>query len=170
MSDSLWLHGLELTNLLCPWNSPGKNTGVDCYSLLQGIFPTLGSNPGLLHCRQILYHLSHRGGPKMYYFKVSFALTYFHVSKDSIDKEILDIYCFLVLLSIKQSLKWSEVKSLGYVRLFVTPWAVAYQASLSMGLSRQEYWSRLPFPSPGDLPNLGIPTQSKIKTIKKNQT
>ena len=41
--------------LLCPWNSPGKNPGVGCHSLFQGIFPTLGSNPGLLHCRQILY-------------------------------------------------------------------------------------------------------------------
>ena len=42
------------------------------------------------------------------------------------------------------------------VRLFVTPWTVAYQASPSMGFSRQEYWSGLPFPSPGDLPNPGI--------------
>ena len=41
-----------------------------------------------------------------------------------------------------------------------TPWAVAHQASLSMGFSRQEYWSRLPFPSPGDLPNLGIEPES----------
>ena len=46
---------------LCPWNSPGKNTGVGCHSLLQGIFPTQGLNLGLLHCRQILYHLSHLG-------------------------------------------------------------------------------------------------------------
>jgi len=49
---------------LCPWNSPGKNTGVSSHSLLQGIFPTQGSNPRLLHCRQILYHLSHQGSPK----------------------------------------------------------------------------------------------------------
>ena len=42
-----------------PWDSPGKNTGVDCHSLLQRIFPTQGLNPGLLHCRQILYHLSY---------------------------------------------------------------------------------------------------------------
>ena len=41
----------------------GKNAGVGCHSLLQGIFPTLRSNPGLLHCRQILYHLSHQGSP-----------------------------------------------------------------------------------------------------------
>ena len=44
-------------------DSPGKNTGVGCYALLQGIFPTQGSNPGLLHCRQILYCLSHQGSP-----------------------------------------------------------------------------------------------------------
>ena len=47
--------------MVCPWNSLGKNTGMDCHSLLQGIFPTQGSNPGLLHCRQILYHLRHYG-------------------------------------------------------------------------------------------------------------
>ena len=44
-----------------------------------------------------------------------------------------------------------KVKSLSRVRLFATPWTVAYQASLSMGFSRQEYWSGLPFPSPRDL-------------------
>ena len=44
-------------------DSPGKRTGVDCHSLLQGIFPTQGSNPGLLHTRQILYQLSYEGSP-----------------------------------------------------------------------------------------------------------
>ena len=48
------------------------------------------------------------------------------------------------------------VKSLSRVRLFATPWTVALQAPLSMGFFRQEYWSGLPFPSPGDLPNPGI--------------
>ena len=48
-------------------DSPGKNTGVDCHALLQRIFPTQGSNPGLLHCRQILYHLSYQGSPKKAY-------------------------------------------------------------------------------------------------------
>ena len=47
-------------------------------------------------------------------------------------------------------------KSLSHVQLFVTPWTVAYQALPSMGFSRQEYWSGLPFPSPGDLPDPGI--------------
>ena len=50
----------------------------------------------------------------------------------------------------------SEVKLLSRVQLFATPWTVAYQASLSMGFSRQEYWSGLPFPSPLDLPDPGI--------------
>ena len=49
-----------------------------------------------------------------------------------------------------------KMKLLSRVRLFATPWTVAYQASPSMGFSRQEYWSGLPFPSPGDLPNPGI--------------
>ena len=46
-----------------------------------------------------------------------------------------------------------KVKSLSHVRLFVTPWTVVYQVLPSMGFSRQEYWSGLPFPSPGDLPD-----------------
>ena len=61
MSDSLRPHGLWPTRLLCPWDSPGKSTGVGCHYLLQGIFPTQGSNPGLPHCRQMLYRLSHQG-------------------------------------------------------------------------------------------------------------
>ena len=51
MSDSLWLYS--------PWNSPGQNTGVGSLSLLQGIFPTQGSNPGFPFCRWILYQLYH---------------------------------------------------------------------------------------------------------------
>ena len=67
MSDSLRPYGLYID----PWtilriplrNSPGQNTGVGTLSLLQGIVPTQGSNPGLLHCRQILYQRSHKGSP-----------------------------------------------------------------------------------------------------------
>ena len=55
VSDSLWPHGLYSS-----WNSPGQNTGVGSLSLLQGIFPTQGLNPGLLCCWQILYQLSHQ--------------------------------------------------------------------------------------------------------------
>ena len=51
------------TRLLYLWDSPGKNAGVGCHFLLQGIFLTQGSNLGLLHCWQILYYLSHQGNP-----------------------------------------------------------------------------------------------------------
>ena len=55
VSDSLWP----------PWNSPGQITGVGSLSLLQGIFPTQGSNPGLSHCRRILHQLSYKGSPRI---------------------------------------------------------------------------------------------------------
>ena len=60
VSDSLWPHGLYTS-----WNSPGQNIGVGSLSLLQGIFPTQGSNPGLPHCRLILHQLSHEGSPRI---------------------------------------------------------------------------------------------------------
>ena len=59
VSDSLQPHGLY-----SPWNSPGQNTRIGSCSLLQGIFPTQGLNPGFPHCRWILYQLSHKGSPK----------------------------------------------------------------------------------------------------------
>ena len=61
LSNSLQPHGLSPTRLLHPWDFPGKNTGVGCHFLLQGSFLIQGSNPGLPHCRQMLYHLSHQG-------------------------------------------------------------------------------------------------------------
>ena len=71
MSDSLWPHGLY-----SPWNSPGQNTGMGSLSLLQGIFPTQGSNPGLLHCRQIFYHLRHQGSPRILEPSVQYSMSY----------------------------------------------------------------------------------------------
>ena len=58
--NSLQPHGLYSL-----WNSPGQNTGVGSVCLLQGIFPDQGSNPGLPHCRWILYQLSHKGSPRI---------------------------------------------------------------------------------------------------------
>ena len=60
MSSSLQPHGQHPVRLLCPWNSPGKNTGVGFHFLLQGIFLTQGLNPGFLHGRQILFYPSHQ--------------------------------------------------------------------------------------------------------------
>ena len=62
---------------------------------------------------------------------------------------------FLLLISVSV-----KVKLLSHVRLFETPWTTAYQVPPSVGFSRQEYWSGLPFPSPGDLPNPGIEPRS----------
>ena len=60
VSNSLRPHGLY-----SPWNSPGQNTGMGSLSLLQGIFPIQGLNPGLMHCRRIFYQLSHKGSPRI---------------------------------------------------------------------------------------------------------
>ena len=57
-------HGLQPARLLCPWDFPGKNTGVGCHFLLQGIFLTQGSNPHLLHWQADSVVLSHQGNPK----------------------------------------------------------------------------------------------------------
>ena len=63
MSDSLRSHVLQPLRFLCPWNPPGKNTGMGSHALLQGIFLTQGLNLDLLHCKQILYRLGHQGRP-----------------------------------------------------------------------------------------------------------
>ena len=64
VSDSLQPCGLQPARLLCLWKFPGKNTGVGCHFLLQGIFPTQGLNLGLLHCRWTLDQLSHQEDPR----------------------------------------------------------------------------------------------------------
>ena len=65
MPNSQRPHGLQPTRLLHPWDFPGKSAGVGCHCLLQGIFPTQELNPGPPHCRQMLYHLSHQGSPRI---------------------------------------------------------------------------------------------------------
>ena len=80
--------------------------------------------------------------------------------------KIFTLFCILLRKSNKNNnipikkKKVSKVKLLSPVWLFATPWTVAYQAPLSMEFSRQEYWSGLPFPSPGDLPDPGIEPRS----------
>ena len=68
VSDSLWPH-----ELYSAWNSPGQSTGVGSLSLLQGIFLTWESNPGLLHCRRILYQLNHTREAKRYFIQAYFS-------------------------------------------------------------------------------------------------
>ena len=64
-SHSVMLNSLRIHGFYSPSNSPGQNTGTGSLFLLQGIFPTQGSNPGFPHCRQILYQLSHKGSPRI---------------------------------------------------------------------------------------------------------
>ena len=94
MSNSLQPHGLY-----SPGNSLGQNTGMGGLSLLQWIFPTQGSNQGLLHCRQILYQLSYQGSlfrftPINYYFRFKitsiFQMLFYLYSKLSLIKARID--------------------------------------------------------------------------------
>ena len=128
--------------LLCPWNSLGKNTGVGSHFLLQGIFSTQGLNLDLLHCRPILYHLSHQGSPiysKGSLSNLSFQWAIGNVHHNS--ERPRSLYS-----PSTPSLK-VKVKSLSRLRLFATPWTAAHQARPSTGFSKQEYWSGVPPPS-----------------------
>ena len=64
-SHSVVSHSCDPHGLYSPWNSPGQNTAVSSLSLLQKIFQTQESNPGLSHCRRICYQLSHKGSPRI---------------------------------------------------------------------------------------------------------
>ena len=169
-------------------DSPGQNTGVGCHSLLQGIFPTQGLNLGLLPCRQILYHLSHQGSP-LQIPNPSLIMRRKHQTNPDLGKfynksdlESLKLSRSSKIKNIKQTvtakggsrrnddsvqcvkldrvLEQKKDIRLKLGQLFATPWTAACQAPLSMGFSRQQYWSGLPFPSPGDLPNPGIKPRS----------
>jgi len=108
---------------------------VGCHFLLQGIFPTQESNPGLLPSRQILYQLSYEGIPGV------------------------SVTPLKVKVKVTQSCP-----------TLVTSWTVAHQTLLSMGFSRQEHWSGLPFPSQGDLPDPRIEPDSPALQADSLQT
>ena len=93
MSDSLRPPGLY-----SPWNSPGQDTGVGSLSLLQGLFPTQGSNPGLPHCREILYQLSYQGSPEK--VKEAYNLITIKSKKDLKMSKILAIYVSQCQMSV----------------------------------------------------------------------
>ena len=138
---------------------------MGCHFLLQRIFWTQELSPGLLHYRQILYQLSYEGSPsdctgKSKFFPASNLLLFLNRNSQS-----------LLILRWNRSDgggrgdflgpgRKKEMKSLSRIRLFATPWTVAYQAPPSVGFFRQEYWSGLPFPSPEDLPDPEIDSGS----------
>ena len=98
MSDSLPPHRLWPTRLLCPWDFPGKNTRVGCHFLLQGIFPTQGSNPGLLHCRQMLYPLSHQGSLSLWKWSSNYFYPHSFLGKGISSSHWLLILCWLPIV------------------------------------------------------------------------
>ena len=98
----VWLFATPQTILhLCPQNLPGKNTGVGCHFNLQEIFPTQGLNPGLLHCRQMLYCLSHQGSPIMLsHLNISsFKMKFFWLLKYSSFPEIMILVLSIIAFS-----------------------------------------------------------------------
>ena len=126
----------------------GQNTVGGSHSLLQGIFPTQGSNPGLLHCRQILYQLSHQGSPRILEWVVypfsressrpSNQTAVFWIVGNSSPAEVLGKP---LIRPLPIEYAYVCAQSFSRVWLFETPWTVVCQASLSMAFSRQECWS-----------------------------
>ena len=135
MSDSLLPHGLH-----SPWNSPGQNPAVGSSSLLQGIFPTQGWNPGLPHCRQFLYQLSHERSLRILEW-----VAYPFSSGSSQPKNWTWVSCiadrFFTNWAIREFIRHFKIKScqkinytyvcvcaklLSHVWLFVTPWTIAH--------------------------------------------
>ena len=81
VSDPWQCYGLQPARLLCPWDPPGKNTGVDCHFLLQGIFPTQAWNPHLLHWQVDSLPLRHLGSPASAVFNlIKLSVTFLHFS------------------------------------------------------------------------------------------
>ena len=146
VSGSLRPYGLKPARLLCPWESPGKNIRVGGHALLQGIFPTQSPKSSALQANSWL--LSHWGSPlfNTYMFHICILYMLF-------DTNIYYVYFKAESVAVDVLLSLS---SLSCVWLFVTPWTLVCQVPLSMGFPRWEYWSGLPFPSPGNLPILGI--------------
>ena len=159
MSDSFRPHGLLPATRLCPWDSPGKDTGVGCHFLLQGIFLTQGLNPRLLR----LLHWQAGSLPlvppgtqlaaaaaKSLQSCPTLCNPRDGSPSGSLVPGILQART-LEWVAISFSNAWKgkvKVKSLSRVRLLATPWTAAHQAPPSMGFSRQEYWSGVPLPSP----------------------
>ena len=150
-SDSVRPNGLSPAKPFCPWDSPGRNTGVSCCALLQGIFPTRGSNLGL-SCLLCLYHQCHLGSLLLYsvscwisllfglicYFWLCFyysILSNLWLSPWVLSKILSWIHLYSVN-TVYSLYGFSSVQLLSRVRLFATPRIAARQASLSITNSR----------------------------------
>ena len=109
VSNSLWPHG---HGLYSPWNSLGQNTGVGSHSLLQGIFPIQGSNPGLPHCGQILYQLSHKGSPRILEW-----VAYLFCSRSSLPSNRTGVSCIAGRFFTNWAMREALTKYLRYQKI-----------------------------------------------------
>ena len=159
-------HRQQPTRLPCPWDSPGKNAGVGCHFLFQcmkvkseskvaQLSPT-PSDP--MDCRptRLLRPWDFPGKSTGTGCHCLLQLNAMERAKKRKEIESQRLRSIFRLLRLDYGCVWA----LSHAQLFVTAWTVALQASLSMGFSRWEYWSRLSFPSPGDLPDSGIKPES----------
>ena len=147
MSHSLLPHGLEPTRLLCPWNFPGKNTGVGLPLPTSGDLPNPGIKPTSLASPVWAGGFSTTappGKPLQYSWIISTTSGLSDVWRFG-GITMWNLLSLVLFHMVKVKVK---VKSLSRVWLFATLWTVAHQAPPSMGFSRQEHWSGLPFPSP----------------------
>ena len=108
VSDSLWPYGVKPTRLLCPWVFPGKNTEVGCHFLLQGIFPTQGSNSVLPHCGQNLHRLSYERILSWYYYLIYLQPT-----------------CDISIKSKRKCLQSYKFSFISYISLYLNYWLIA---------------------------------------------
>ena len=142
VSDFLWPNGLY-----SPWNSLGQDTGLGSLSLLKGILPTQGLNPGLLHCRRIIYQLSHKGSPRIlewvaYPFSSRSSWPRNQTGFSCIADGILTNWATREEQSAGPGDRWSyhfqfsSLQLLSHVRFFAIPWTAACQASLSITSSQ----------------------------------
>ena len=133
---------------------------MGCHFLLQGIFPTQGSNLHLLHWQVNSLPLSHREAQWM--FLVSQILTpHLHLPRRSKIPHLIDFNLGHVTYFGQQCERmWHKplciISQFSHIQLFATLWTMTHQAPLSMGFSRQKYWSGLLFPTPEDLPDTRI--------------
>ena len=143
VSNSLWSHGLY-----SPWDSPGQNTRVGSHSLLWGIFPSQRSNPGLPHCRQILYQLSHNGSPRILQW-VAFRFS----SRSSQPRNRTEVSCIAgrsftmcnLYLNLKKFHWWAQwMTSLGFLSLL--PPTTFFYLSSTQDHQARLHVSKIPSP------------------------
>ena len=150
VSDSLQPHGLY-----SPWNSPGQNTEEGSLSLLQGISPTQGLNPGLPHCRWIFYQLSHQGSPRIpewvaYPFSSGSSRSRNQIGVSCIAgrfftnwaiRELKDIFKNLYIFSIKIKVFLKQNKNISQRSQFSEIWTLAVHAdSVPQIVKRKDIW------------------------------